>query len=62
MILLNPNIEHDANTADYKGCTLSSVFQPIISIPHQRAVGYEGLVRGETAERDGNPPIINGDQ
>lgn len=59
MILLNPNIEHDANTADYKGCTLSSVFQPIISIPHQRAVGYEGLVRGKTAEGyDCTPAVI----
>jgi len=57
LILLNPYIDHDTNTADYKGCTLSSVFQPIISIPHQRAVGYEGLVRGVTAKGDACSPI-----
>lgn len=57
MILLNPYLAHHANTADYKGCTLSSVFQPIISIPHQRAVGYEGLVRGKTAEGEDRNPL-----
>tara|TARA_R110002049_G_scaffold30385_2_gene104205 strand:+ start:2577 stop:3821 length:1245 start_codon:yes stop_codon:yes gene_type:complete len=44
----NSSVDHKDVTADYKGCILSSVFQPIISIPHQRAVGYEGLVRGKT--------------
>jgi EAL domain-containing protein (putative c-di-GMP-specific phosphodiesterase class I) len=57
LILLNPYIENDAKTADYKGCTLSSVFQPIISIPHQRVVGYEGLVRGKTAQGDNCTPL-----
>jgi EAL domain-containing protein (putative c-di-GMP-specific phosphodiesterase class I) len=57
LILLKPYIGHEANIADYKGCTLSSVFQPIISIPHQRAVGYEGLVRGQTAEGKNCTPI-----
>lgn len=50
MILLKPSFNDKEIVADYKKCTLSSVFQPIISIPHQRAVGYEGLVRGKTSE------------
>ncbi|HEC58889.1 hypothetical protein LCGC14_0973560 [marine sediment metagenome] len=50
MISNNTSTDDKGIVADYKGYTLSSVFQPIISIPHQRAVGYEGLVRGRTAE------------
>lgn len=49
LILNKPSHNDKEIVADYKGWTLSSVFQPIISIPHQRAVGYEGLVRGKTA-------------
>jgi EAL domain-containing protein (putative c-di-GMP-specific phosphodiesterase class I) len=30
---------------DYGSLTLKSAFQPIISIPHRKTVGYEGLVR-----------------
>mgnify|MGYP003386075638 CR=1 FL=1 len=56
MILLKP-FEEKEIIADYKGYTLSSVFQPIISIPHQRAVGYEGLVRGKNAEGKGCAPV-----
>jgi len=33
------------NTATFGMFTLSSAFQPIISIPHRRAVGYEALIR-----------------
>jgi EAL domain-containing protein (putative c-di-GMP-specific phosphodiesterase class I) len=32
----------------YKGYRLHSAFQPIISVPHRRAVGFEGLVRPYT--------------
>ncbi|WP_179404792.1 EAL domain-containing protein [Burkholderia guangdongensis] len=31
--------------ADYHGATLSSVFQPVLSITHKRVVGYEALLR-----------------
>jgi EAL domain-containing protein (putative c-di-GMP-specific phosphodiesterase class I) len=37
----------------YRGLSLSSHFQPIFSIAHGRAVGYEGLVRAHHA--DGRP-------
>ncbi|WP_439859305.1 EAL domain-containing protein [Pseudomonas sp. MBLB4136] len=37
----------------YRGLSLSSHFQPIFSIAHGRAVGYEGLVRARHA--DGRP-------
>tara|TARA_R110002050_G_scaffold1244_5_gene8733 strand:+ start:18287 stop:19501 length:1215 start_codon:yes stop_codon:yes gene_type:complete len=52
-----PSVDDKEYIADYKGCTLSSAFQPIVSIPHQRAVGYEGLVRGKTADGEPCSPI-----
>ena len=40
---------------DYKGLTLRTVFQPIFSIAHRRAVGYEALVRSENSSGDTFP-------
>ncbi len=37
---------------EFDGHTLRSAFQPIFSLSHQRAVGYEALLR---AERNGSP-------
>jgi EAL domain-containing protein (putative c-di-GMP-specific phosphodiesterase class I) len=39
----------DGWCADYHGATLSSVFQPVLSITHRRVVGYEALVRATDA-------------
>lgn len=36
-------------SARYHDCRLSSAFQPIFSLSHQRVVGYEGLMRGHCA-------------
>ncbi|MHB8623306.1 MAG: EAL domain-containing protein [Sulfuricaulis sp.] len=36
--------------ADFKGCHLSSAFQPVFSIAHRRPVGYEALLRARNAE------------
>ncbi len=40
-------------TADYLGLTVGSVFQPIVSLTHQRTVGYEALARSWCNQ--GNP-------
>jgi len=37
-------------TAAHQGVTLSTVWQPIISFPHQQVVGVEALMRGKTAQ------------
>lgn len=37
--------DNQAVSATFQALTLNSAFQPIISIPHRRAVGYEALVR-----------------
>ena len=31
--------------AQWHGCALASAFQPVLSITHQRVVGYEALLR-----------------
>lgn len=36
--------------ARFDGYTLSSVYQPIFGLAHQRAVGYEGLLRAHDAQ------------
>jgi len=41
----------------YKHYRLHSAFQPIISIPHRRPVGYEGLVRAHTDEGEQCSPF-----
>jgi len=43
---------HASNTvvANYKNYLLHSAFQPIFSIAHRCPVGYEGLIRAQTAE------------
>ncbi len=43
----------DLGVCAYRGLTLRTVFQPIFSIAHRRAVGYEALVRSE--DSDGEP-------
>lgn len=40
----------------YRGLSLSSHFQPIFSIAHGRAVGYEGLIRARHADGTAEPP------
>ncbi|MEX3979004.1 EAL domain-containing protein [Paraburkholderia sp. EG287A] len=35
----------DSWGAQWHGCALASAFQPVLSIPHQRVVGYEALLR-----------------
>jgi len=40
-------------TADFASLRLSSVFQPVFSITHRRAVGHEALLRAHTVQ--GNP-------
>ncbi len=41
----------------YSSIALRSAFQPIISLSHQRIVGYEGLIRGFSAMGDSISPI-----
>lgn len=40
----------------YRGLSLTSHFQPIFSIAHGRAVGYEGLIRAHHADGTAEPP------
>ena len=40
----------------YRGLTLSSHFQPIFSIAHGRAVGYEGLIRAQHDDGSAESP------
>jgi len=42
--------ESNAVVANYKNYLLHSAFQPIFSIAHRCPVGYEGLIRAQTAE------------
>src|ERR1700737_1382403 len=39
----------DRYSVEHGGWTLSSVFQPVFSLSHMRAVGYEGLLRAHDA-------------
>src|SRR5258708_38932662 len=39
----------DRYSVEHGGWTLTSVFQPIFSLSHMRAVGYEGLLRAHDA-------------
>lgn len=43
-------------TTRYRCLSLSSHFQPIFSIAHGRAVGYEGLIRAQHADGTAEPP------
>jgi EAL domain-containing protein (putative c-di-GMP-specific phosphodiesterase class I) len=45
--LLSPMLTRsgDSWTADYQGLTLKTALQPIFSLSHKRAVGYEALIR-----------------
>ena len=47
------SFKEDHYEAAYESLCLRSVFQPIFSIAHRKAVGYEGLVR--VADVSGNP-------
>lgn len=44
-------------TADYQHFTLSSHFQPIFSVSHRRAAGYEGLIRAVDPQQKSYPPL-----
>jgi EAL domain-containing protein (putative c-di-GMP-specific phosphodiesterase class I) len=39
----------DRYSVEHGNWTLSSVFQPVFSLSHMRAVGYEGLLRAHDA-------------
>jgi EAL domain-containing protein (putative c-di-GMP-specific phosphodiesterase class I) len=39
----------DRYSVEHDGLTLTSVFQPVFSLSHMRAVGYEGLLRAHDA-------------
>lgn len=41
----------------FKEMLLDSAFQPIYSVPHQRIVGHEGLLRATTASGESAPPL-----
>ncbi len=43
--------------AEFRGFTLKSAFQPIFSLAHRRAVGYEGLLRAFRADGSAVPPM-----
>ncbi len=43
--------------ACFRGLTLASHFQPVFSLAHQRAVGYEGLVRCTDRHHAPLPPL-----
>jgi len=43
-------LEDQLYTTTYKDFVLNSAFQPIISIPHKKAVGFEGLIRPQNKE------------
>lgn len=44
-------------TGDFKGLRLSSAYQPVFSITHRRAVGYEALLRAHTLEGQPVSPL-----
>ena len=46
-VLLDVN---DKVVAQYKDYVLSSAFQPIVSVPHARTVGFEALVRAKSSD------------
>lgn len=49
-------------SAQHGGLTLTSVFQPVFSLSHMRAVGYEGLLRAHDAlDRPVSPIDVFGD-
>ncbi|KVM79511.1 EAL domain-containing protein [Burkholderia ubonensis] len=43
---------------DYRGVTLRSVFQPVLSITHKRVVGYEALLRAADANGETLSPGV----
>lgn len=47
----------DSLTAAYRDCTLESVFQPIYSFAHQRAVGCEALLRARASNNATVSPL-----
>ena len=50
--------EHNSVTGRFQGLVLRSHFQPIFSLSHRRAVGYEALVRPQDTKGQGVPPNI----
>ncbi|NLQ18723.1 EAL domain-containing protein [Marinomonas sp. M1K-6] len=49
-------LSDDKVDTHYRGLSLSSHFQPIFSIAHGRAVGYEGLIRAHRPDGTAEPP------
>lgn len=47
----------DRYSVEHGEWTLSSVFQPVFSLSHMRAVGYEGLLRAHDALDRPVPPV-----
>ncbi|MHB8920309.1 MAG: sensor domain-containing phosphodiesterase [Halothiobacillus sp.] len=57
---MNPRIQLDVDGQNFATCdnfTVRSAFQPIISVAHQRVVGYEGLARVWGADGQAIPPL-----
>ena len=48
--------DQDGWCALYRGMTLRSAFQPVLSVTHSRVVGYEALLRVSTADGRQPPP------
>ena len=49
-------------SAQHGGLTLTSVFQPVFSLSHMRAIGYEGLLRAhDSLDRPVSPLDVFGD-
>ncbi|MDT4328394.1 sensor domain-containing phosphodiesterase [Methylomonas sp. MED-D] len=49
-ILSKIRLEGDHALGHHQNVELSSAFQAIVSLPHQRAVGYEALIRGRALD------------
>lgn len=58
-ILSKLRLEGDQAFGSHAGIELKSAFQAIVSLPHQRAVGYEALIRGTATDgRSVAPPQL----
>jgi EAL domain-containing protein (putative c-di-GMP-specific phosphodiesterase class I) len=53
-------MEKDGNSwfATYRGIEIRSAFQPVMSVPHSRVIGYEALMRSRTPKGDALPPPL----
>lgn len=53
--LAHLDLNQNKPRAHYSDICLRSAFQPVISLPHQRTVGYEVLIRGQSASGEPIP-------